>query len=80
MTATKHFHLLNETVASDNIFRETLFLDTKIAPHSNNVPINIVKANADLLSIFVSNTFNESAIFCKFLSVFKLADVALEKI
>ena len=80
MTATKDFHLLNETVASDNIFRETLFIDTKIATHSNNVPTNIVKANADLLSIFVSNTFNESGIFCKFLSVFKLADVAPEKI
>ena len=32
------------------------------ATHSNDVSTKIVKANADLLSIFVSNAFNESVI------------------
>ena len=45
------------------------------ATHSNDVPTKIVKANADLFSIFVSNAFNESVISCKFLAVLKLADV-----
>ena len=48
---------------------------TKNATHSNDVPTKIVKANADLFSIFVSNAFNESVISCKFLYVLKLADV-----
>ena len=47
----------------------------KKATHSNDVPTKIVKANADLFSIFVSNAFNESVISGKFLSVLKLADV-----
>ena len=51
------------------------YLDTKKATHSNNVPTKIVKANADLFSIFTSNAFNDSAISCKFLSILKLADV-----
>ena len=55
--------------------KEILSLDTEKATHSNDVPTKIVKANADLFSIFVSNAFNESVISGKFLSVLKLADV-----
>ena len=50
-------------------------LVTKKATHNNDVATKIVKANADLFSIFVSNAFNESIISGKFLSVLKLADV-----
>ena len=64
-----------DLVSSDTIFKEILSLDTKKATHSNDVPTKIVKANADLFSIFVSNAFNESVISCKFLAVLKLADV-----
>ena len=63
-----------DLVSSDTIFKE-ISLDTKKATHSNDVPTKIVKANADLFSIFVSNAFNESVISCDFLSVLKLADV-----
>ena len=62
-------------VSSGTIFKEIVSLDTKKATHSNDVPTKIVKANADLFSIFVLNAFNESVISCKFLSVLKLADV-----
>ena len=62
-------------VSSDTIFKEILSLDTKKATHSNDVPTNIVKANADLFSIFVFNAFDESVISGKFLSVLKLTDV-----
>ena len=64
-----------DLVSSDTIFKEILSLDTKKATHSNDVPTKIVKANADLFSIFVSNAFNESVISGKFLSVLKVADV-----
>ena len=64
-----------DLVSSDTIFQEIVSLDTKKATHSNDVPTKIVKANADLFSIFASNAFNESVISCKFLSVLKLADV-----
>ena len=62
-------------VSYDTIFKEIVSLDTKKATHSNDVLTKIVKANADLFSIFAFNTFNESVISCKFLSVLKLADV-----
>ena len=64
-----------DLVSSDTIFKEILSLDTKKATHSNDVPTKMVKANADLFSIFASNAFNESVVSCKFLSVLKLADV-----
>ena len=64
-----------DLVSSDTIFKEIVSLDTKKATHSNDVPTKIVKAIADLFSIFESNAFNESVISCKFLSVLKLADV-----
>ena len=64
-------------VLSGTIFKEILSLDTKKATHSYDVPNKIVKANADLFSIFVSNAFKESIISGKFLSVLKLADVKL---
>ena len=64
-----------DLVSSDTIFKEIVSLDTKKGTHSNDVPTNIFKANADLFSIFASNAFNESVISCKFLSVLKLADV-----
>ena len=64
-----------DLVSSDTIFKEILSLDTKKATHSNDVSTKIVKANADLFSIFVSTAFNESVISGKFLSVLKLADV-----
>ena len=62
-------------VSSDTIFKEIVSLDTKKATHSNDVPTKIVKANAELFSIFASNAFNESVVSCKFLSVLKLTDV-----
>ena len=64
-----------DLVSSDTTFKEILSLDTKKATRSNDVPSKIVKANADLLSILVSNAFNESVISGKFLSALKLADV-----
>ena len=64
-----------DLVSSNTIFREIVSLDTKKATHSNDVATTIIKANADLFSIFASNAFNESVISCKFLSVLKLADV-----
>ena len=64
-----------DLVSSDTIFKEVLSLDTKKATHSNDVPTKIVKANADFFSFFVSNTFNESVISGKFLSVLKLTYV-----
>ena len=66
---------LFDLVLFDTIFKEIVSLVTKKATCSNDVPTKIVKANADLFSIFVSNAFNESVISCKFLSVLKLADV-----
>ena len=59
-------------VSSDTIFKEILSLDTKKATHSNDVPTKIVKANANLFSIFVSNAFNESVISLKLLIVFHM--------
>ena len=41
-----------DLVSSDTIFKEIVSLDTKKATHSNDVPTKIVKANADLFSIF----------------------------
>ena len=64
-----------DLVSSDTIFKEILSLDTKKATHSNDGPTKIVKANANLFSIFVSNAFNESVISGQFLSVLKLAGV-----
>ena len=64
-----------DLVSSNTIFREILSLDTKTPTHSNDVPTKIVKANADLFSIFASSAFNEFAISRKFLSVLKLVDV-----
>ena len=64
-----------DLVSSDNIFKDIVSLDTKKATHSNDVPTNTVKENADLFSVFVPNAFNESVISCKFLSVLKLAAV-----
>ena len=61
-----------DLVSSDTISKEIVSLDTK---NANDVPTKIAKANADLFLIFVSNSFNESVISCKFLSVLKLADV-----
>ena len=53
-----------DRVSSDTIFKEIVALNTKL-----------LKQNADFFSIFVSNAFNESVIFCKLLPVSKLADV-----
>ena len=64
-----------DLVSSDAIFKEIVALDTKKATHSNDVPTKVVKANADLFSIFASNAFNKSVVSCKFLSVLKLAGV-----
>ena len=64
-----------DLISSDTIFKEILSLDTKKATHSNDLPTKIVKAHADLFSIFVSNAFDESVISGKFLSVLKLTDV-----
>ena len=71
----KHLTVIKHFVLSDTIFNEIVSLGTKKATHSNNVPAKIVKANADLFTIFVSNAFNESVISCKILSVLKLDDV-----
>ena len=63
-----------DLVSSDTIFKEIVSLDTKKATHNKDVPTKIVKANADLFSIFAPTAFNESVVSCKFLSVLKLAD------
>ena len=61
-------------VSFGTILMKIISLDTKKATHSKDVPTKIVKANAVLFSIFISNAFNESEISSKFLSVLKLAD------
>ena len=65
-----------DLVSFGTIFKEIVSLDTNKGMHRIDVPTKIVKANADLFSICVSNAFNESMISWKFLSVLKLADVA----
>ena len=66
----------NKTFAFDPVSFDTIFKEIlSVATHSNDVPTKIVKANTDLISIFVSNAFNESVISCKFQSVLKLADL-----
>ena len=64
-----------DLVSFDTIFKEIISLDTNKTTHSNDVLAKIGKANADFISIFASNAFNEFVISCKFLSVLKLADV-----
>ena len=61
-------------VSFGTILMKIISLDTKKATHSKDVPTKIVKANAVLFSILISNAFNESKISSKFLSVLKLAD------
>ena len=61
-------------VSFGTILMKIISLDTKKATHSKDVPTKIVKANAVLFSILISNAFNESEISSKFLSVLKLAD------
>ena len=56
-------------------FKEIVSLDTNKSTDSNDVPTKIVKANAVLFSIFVSNTFNKSIISYIFLSILKSADI-----
>ena len=46
-----------DLVSPDTIFKEIVSLDTNKSTNSNDLPIKIVKANADLFSIFVSNAF-----------------------
>ena len=64
-----------DLVSPDTIFKEIVSLDTNKSTNSNDLPIKIVKANADLFSIFVSNAFNKSVISCIFLSILKSADI-----
>ena len=58
-----------DLVSPDTIFKEIVSLDTNKSTHRNDVPTKIVKANADLFSIFVFNTFNKPVISCMFLSI-----------
>ena len=74
-TFDSHKRFSFDLVSSNTIFREIVSPDTIKPTHSYDVPTKIVKANADLFSIFASNAFNEFAISCKFMSVLKLADV-----
>ena len=55
-----------DLVSSDTIFKEIVSLGTKKATHSNDLPTKIVKANADLFSIFASNAFTESVFLANF--------------
>ena len=64
-----------DLVSPHSIFKEILSLDTNKSTDSNNVPAKIVKANAVLFSIFVSNAFNKSVISYIFLSILKSADI-----
>ena len=64
-----------DLVSPDTIFKEIVSLDTNKSTHSSDVPTKIVKANADLFSIFVSNAFNKSVISCIFLFILKSADI-----
>ena len=74
MTVIKQFSF--DLVSSDTIFKEIISLDTKKATHSNDVPMMIVKVNADLFLFFVFSALNKSVISCKFPSVLKLADAS----
>ena len=67
-----------DLVSPDTIFKEIVSLDTNKSTHSSDVPTKIVKANADLFSIFVSNAFNKSVISCIFLSILKSAEISLK--
>ena len=58
-----------DLVSPDTIFKEIVSLDTNKSTHRNDVPTKIVKANANLFSIFVFNTFYKSVISCMFLSI-----------
>ena len=58
-----------DLVSPDTIFKEIVSLDTNKSTYRNDVPTKIVKANADLFSIFVFNTFNKPVISCMFLSI-----------
>ena len=51
-----------DLVSPDTIFKDIVSLDTNKSSHSKDVPTKIVKDSADLLSIFVSNAFDKSAI------------------
>ena len=64
-----------ELVSPGTIFKDTVSLDTNKYIHINDVPTKTIKASADLFSIFVSNTFNKSAISCIFLSILKSVDI-----
>ena len=64
-----------DLVLPDTIFKEIISLDTNKFTHSNDVPTKIVKAKADLFSIFVSNAFDKSVISSIFLSTLKSADI-----
>ena len=64
-----------DLVLPDTIFKEIVSLDTNKFTHSNDVPTKIVKAKADLFSIFVSTAFDKSVISSIFLSILKSADI-----
>ena len=64
-----------DLVSPDTTFQEIVSLDTNKYTHSNDVPTKIIKGNTDLLSIFVSNAFNESVISYIFLYILKSAAI-----
>ena len=68
-----------DLVSPDTIFKEIVSLDTNKSTHRNDVPTEIVKANADLFSNFVSNAFNKRVISCIFLSTLKSTDIPVHK-
>ena len=60
---------LFDLVSFGTIFKEIVSLDTNKGMHRIDVPTKIVKANADLFSICVSNAFNNLSFlenFCLF--------------
>ena len=66
-----------DLVSPETTFKGIASLDTNKSTHANDIPTKIVKDNADLFSIFVSNAFNKSVISGIFLSILKSADIIL---
>ena len=64
-----------DLVSPDTIFKEIVSLDTNKSTHSNDMPTKIVKVNADLFLIFVSNAFNKSVISCIYCTILKSARI-----
>ena len=48
-----------ELVSQNTIFREIFSLESAKATRSNDVPTKVVKANADLIAVYLSKVYNK---------------------